>query len=264
MKSLLESPVWMFYCSLIIIASILICLAILYWIRKKIHYKRLKKNHDVVGFTFSIVGVLYSVILGFTVINVQNRYNALLECIHSEAILLADLYQDAAFFSPDESGAIRQSLRNYVHYVVQEEWNLSQKKQIHSKARDTIKEIWNSYYNVNLNTTKKQIWYAESISKLNKFLNTRLQRQFNSWQKLGPLMWSLLLVGGVITICFMFFFGLENFKSHMLMTSLLAGYLTFMLLLIYSLDHAFSGPEKIKPAALEQVSSLFDQWDKSP
>ena len=45
------------------------------------------------------------------------------------------------------------------------------------------------------------------------------------------------------------------------MTALLAGYISFMLFLVYSLDHVFKGPQGIKPAALEQVVSLFDRWD---
>ena len=75
-------------------------------------------------------------------------------------------------------------------------------------------------------------------------------------------MWCLLNIGAVITISFMFFFGLENFQSHMLMTALLAGYLSFMLFLVYSLDNVFKGPQGIKPVALEQVYALFDELDQ--
>jgi hypothetical protein len=222
----------------------------------------LRKNHDVVGFTFSIVGVLYSVILGFTVINVQNRYNAVQESIHSEAILLADLYEDAGFFSAKDAKAIRFSLRQYIDHVIKEEWWLAGEKKLLLKTRSVIRDIWNAYYNVDLANEKEKIWYTESISRLDNFLNARLTRQFHKWEHLGAMMWSILLVGAVITICFMFFFGLENFRSHMLMTALLAGYLSFMLYLVYSLDHVFKGPQQIKPVALEQVQLLFNQWDQ--
>jgi hypothetical protein len=75
-------------------------------------------------------------------------------------------------------------------------------------------------------------------------------------------MWCLLIIGAAFTICFMFFFGLENFQSHMLMTALLAGYLSFMLFLVYSLDHVFKGPQGIKPVALEQVYAFFNELDQ--
>src|SRR5580700_5363196 len=106
MRVLLDSPSWILSSFLIIVPCTLVCLWILWMVRKRFSHKELKKNHDVVGFTFSIVGVLYSVILGFTVINVQNQYNLMLETIHTEASLLADLYEDAAYFSYEECMAI--------------------------------------------------------------------------------------------------------------------------------------------------------------
>lgn len=262
MNTLLESSSWVLSSLFIVLSATLLCLGILWIVRKKLSRTELKKSHDVAGFTFSIIGVLYSVILGFTVINVQNRYNVVLESIHTEAILLADLYQDAVYFSPDEQTAIRTSLRNYITYVVNEEWWQSGDKTIDMKARSHIRDIWNSYYKVQLKNEKMTLWYTESISKLNSLLNARLTRQFNSTVHLGGMMWSLLIVGAVITICFMFFFGLENTRSHMLMTALLAGYISFMLYLVYSLDNVFKGPQGIQPVALEQVNALFNQWDK--
>ena len=75
-------------------------------------------------------------------------------------------------------------------------------------------------------------------------------------------MWAVLLCGGAITVCFMFFFGLENFYMQMLMTSLLAGYLSFMLFLVFSLDHVFQGSPHIEPKAFQDALVLFGRLDK--
>jgi predicted membrane chloride channel (bestrophin family) len=230
-------------------------------VRRRFSTHELKKSHDVVGCTFSIVGVLYSVVLGFTVINAQSQYNVMLETMHTEAILIADLYQDAAYFSKQECAAIRSSLRQYIEHVVKEEWwRAGERINVHS--RSFIKNIWDSYYKVDLVDEKVKIWYTESISKLNNFMNARLARRFNSTVHLGPIMWTLLIVGAIIVIGFMFFFGLENKRSHMLLTALLTGYISFMLYLVYTLDNALEGPLGLKPTAFEQVSHLFDEWDQ--
>jgi ABC-type multidrug transport system fused ATPase/permease subunit len=261
MRALFDSPSWIAISLLIVVAAILICLAALWAIRKHFSTKELKKSHDVVGFTFSIVGVLYSVILGFTVINAQDQYNIMLQTIHTEAILLADLYEDAAYFSQEECARIRGTLQEYIDHVIRDEWWAKQEKTINVHSRTIIKNIWDSYYYIELTDEKVKIWYTESIGKLNRFMNARLARQFNSWVHLGPMMWTLLIVGAVIVTGFMFFFGLENMRSHMLLTGLLAGYLAFMLYLVYTLDNAFRGPLGLKPTALVQVSQLFEEWD---
>lgn len=263
MRILFESPSWVLSSLLVVIPSILIFMGVVWFVRKKVSGEILRKNHDVAGFTFSIIGVLYSVILGFTVISAQDRYNEVLQTIHTEALTLADLYRDAALFPKESRDAIRSNLRAYVTYVIEEEWSAPIEKRIRIQTQEIMEKIWHSYYGIELLNQNMSIWYTQSISKLNDFINARLSRQFSSWEHLSDMMWSLLIVGGIITVCFMCFFGLENMRSQMLMVALLAGYLSFILYLVYSLDHVFEGSQGIKPTALEQVFSLFDRWDQS-
>ena len=262
MDLLFESPSWIFSALLVMIPSMGISILILWLVRKVFTAEALKKNHDVAGFTFSLVGVLYSVILGFTVINVENRYIKAEETLYQEAMILADLYRESAFFLPGERDAVRKSLRDYVNYIIVEEWNMGESRKMNLGAQDEMDKIWNSYYDISLPDEKTRIWYEESIAQLDNLMNARLTREFSSWEHLGGMMRALLLIGAVITVCFMFFFGLENIKSQMLMTALLSCYLSFMLYLVFSLDHVYKGPEGIKPIALKQVVTLFDHWDK--
>ena len=262
MSILLNSPSWVFSSILIVVVSILFWSGILWLIRKKIPIETLKKHHDVAGFTFSIIGILYSVILGYIVVSVHERYNEAIETMHKEATIVADLYRDAAFFPADSRDVIRMNLRKYVHYVVNEEWNLPKEKKMHFEAQAILKNLWDSYYNVQLQNEKQKIWYEQSIAKLDSLLEARLNREFNSWERLGAMMWCLLLSGAALTIGFMFFFGLDNIRSHLLMTAAIAGYLSFILYLVFSLDHVFQGPQGIRPDALQQLTVLFDRWDR--
>jgi hypothetical protein len=262
MGILFSSPYWVLTSSIIVIMSIVFWLYALWFVRQKIPLETLKKNHDVAGYTFSIVGILYSVILGFNVVSVQERYNKTIETLHTEATIVADLYREAGFFPKKSREKGRDTLRQYVHYVIDEEWHLPKEKKMHIEAQKILRDLWDSYYDVQVENENQKIWYQESVSKLDDLMGARLEREFNSWDRLGSMMWSLLLSGAVITIVFMFFFGLDNLRSQMLMTALLAGYLAFILFLIFSLDHTFKGPDSSKPIALEQLSSLFDNWDQ--
>ncbi|MBX7066399.1 MAG: DUF4239 domain-containing protein [Parachlamydiales bacterium] len=259
--SLFESPSWIFSALLVVVPTILICSEILILVRKWIPVQDLKANHDVAGFTLGIVGVLYSVILGFTVVNVQSRSNDVAQTIHTEAICIADLYREAAFFNPEGRDAVRKSLRDYVQYVIQKEWGHPKSKKIDLDVQKIMEKIWNSYYQVSLSDEKMKIWYQESIGKLDSFLNARLARQFSSWERLGGMMWTILISGALITICFMYFFGLERLRAHIIMTALVAGYISFMLFLVFSLDNVFHGPQGIQPVAYNEIIELFNEWD---
>jgi len=194
-------------------------------------------------------------------VNVQDRFNRSIETIHTEATVLADLYREAEFFEQPYRDELRVTLRNYVSYVLKEEWHLPKDKKMHLGAQKHFKSLWDSYYHVDLKTDNQKAWYLQSIGRLDDLMRARLEREFNSWDHLGSMMWSLLISGAVITILFMFFFGLDNLRSQLLMTALLSGYLAFILFLVFSLDHTFKGSENMSPVVMEQLSDLFDRWD---
>lgn len=262
MDLLFNSPSWVLSALLVMVPSVAFSVFALWFFHREISHKSLKKNHDVAGVIFTNVGVLYSVILGFTVINVQNRYAKAEETLYREAMIIADLYRGASIFPENNKDVIRNNIRSYVEFMVKEEWPISETITTNIKSRNSIDKIWNGYYGIELSNEKTIAWYNQAINKLDELMNARLSREFNSWQHLSSMTWSLLIIGGLITIGFMFFFGLENFRIQILMVILLSGYLSFILYLIFSLDHLYHGPGGIKPIALEQVSHLFDYWDK--
>ena len=256
-----ESSSWILSSILVIIPITGLSLAVLWIIRKNVSDATLRKHHDVAGYIFSIIGVLYSVILGFTVINVQDRHNKADETVYAEATIITDLYRDAVYFDKVSLPAIRANLRKYVEYVIQKEWNHPGDQTRRMRADAILQELWKSYEGVNLQNERTKIWYQHTISKLDHLMDTRLAREFYSWQNLSSMMWTILILGAVITISFMFFFSLENLRLQMLMTSLLTIYLAFMLYLVFSLDRVFEGSTHVTPRAFEESLSIFDRLD---
>ncbi len=60
---------WVFPAFLIVAPITVATLTLLWIIRKSVPKEIIRKHHDVAGYLFSIIGILYSVILGYTVIN---------------------------------------------------------------------------------------------------------------------------------------------------------------------------------------------------
>ena len=255
------SSSWIISSILIIIPITAFTLLILWLIRKKVSLAALRKHHDVAGYVFSIIGVLYSVILGFTVINVQDRYNKADETVYTEATIMTDLYRDAVYFDEPSLTTIRANIRKYAEYVIHKEWGFPGDQARRMRADTIMQDLWKSYSKINLKDERTQIWYKQSISKLDSLMNARLSREFYSWENLSDMMWTILILGAIITVSFMFFFGLESLRLQMLMTSLLTVYLSFMLYLVFSLDHIFEGTVHVTPRAFEESLSIFDRLD---
>lgn len=227
-------------------------------VRKLVNMKTLRAHHDVAGFIFANLGVLYAVLLGFTVVNVQQRFDGIKQITRVEAGYLAELYQDAELFSDESKQKIRSAIKKYILSVVHEEWVLMSYGLDSPATEQALKEVWRAYYNLDLSTEKEKIGFSIGLNRLNQLMSARLTRLLGAEESLGKEMWTLLILGAFVIMGFTWFFGLESTVLHMLMGSILAASTAFLLYLIYSLDTTYTGSINISPEALNKVLISLD------
>lgn len=254
----LGSLPWQLGAFIMIALFVIFAILILTFVRKVVNQDILRAHHDVAGFVFANLGVLYAVLLGFTVVSVQQRFDKMKENVQVEASYLAQLYRDAEVFSKADHEKIRKAIQRYSKVVINEEWYLTHEEIERSSGHQAFSDIWTSYYQANINDDKQKLWYGESIGKLNQLMNARIIRILGTKESLGPEIWTFLFLGGLVLISFICFFGLKSLTLHIVMASILAACTAFLLFVIYSLDTAFSGAVSITPEALSRVVATFD------
>lgn len=220
--------------------------------------KTRKSNHDVAGFTFGIVGVVYAVLLGFTVVNVNDRFNEIQMNLVQESAVMLQLYRDAEGLPAENRIAIREQIKKYALLVYSEEIRDLIAGKESAKPYDHLMELWKQYYKVQAKTETEKVWFTESVARMNQLADYRVLRLFNSTQSLGDMMWALLVLGALITVFFMYFFFVEKFLVHALLTAFLTGTIAFMLFLILSLDTAYSGYVRIDTSEIGKTIERFE------
>ena len=68
-----------------------------------------------------------------------------------------------------------------------------------------------------------------------------------------PLLWFVLIVGGLCVVSFTIFFGAENLKAQLAMACMLALLISLILFTILSLDFPFTGSVSISPEPFKMV-----------
>ena len=68
------------------------------------------------------------------------------------------------------------------------------------------------------------------------------------------MLWFVLIVGGITTIMFTFFFGSENLKAQIMMASMLALIIALILFTVLLLDFPFTGGMNISSFAFKQMA----------
>lgn len=256
-----EFSPWVFSGALFISFWVMVSILGLFIVRKTINREIFKQSHDVAGFTYNILGVLYAVILGFTIITVQGNYNDAYMNSELEVGHLADLYRDASVFPENIREEIRKTIKDYVSLVVDEEWALMSEGKTSVKAIFLVQDLWRSYSTIEAEDARIRAWLQESLSKLNGFNNMRLQRLLTSKESMSSISWAILVAGAVINISFLYFFYIENFKMHVYYVAVLSGYISFILFLIMALDSAYTGGVALEPKPFKKVKEYFDKWE---
>jgi hypothetical protein len=209
----------------------------------------LRREHDVVGFTFSVVGVIYGVMLGFVLSAIWGQYTHTDEIATLEGVSLRNLHRDSYALPATNQVAIRAALIAHAHAVVEDEWKTLRHRQDSQLAQETMDRIWRSYYGVHPETDAQKVWLAESIHTLNEMAKLRRLRILAADQTVSGVMWVVLLLGAMATCGLMHAFGVERFRAHLLLTATVAVLILLILYMIYALDNPFGGEPHLTPEA---------------
>ena len=170
-----------------------------------------------------------------------------------EAAYLADVYRDAEALSPDFVDAAHKRIREYRDLIIQEEWKTLAQGQGSPLVERKIREIWSLYTSYVPRNATEQSFFEESIRKLNSVRELRRIRMMDSRTGMYPLLWFVLIVGGVVTVSFTYFFGIENKNAQMVMSVLLALTISLILFTIFCLDYPFTGRMTVSPDSFKNL-----------
>ena len=242
----------------IIVVSVFVVLSVggLLIVRRFVPHHRLKVHNDVAGAIFNTLGVAYTVLLAFVVVMAWESFDKSNLNVEKEANCLVDLYRDAVSFPKPFKDEVRSSIREYIGAVVNEEWKMLARGEASPHAHEILRTLWSSYGSYEPKTENEKIFLAESTRKLNEVGELRRLRLMDSRTGIHPILWSILLIGGIATIGFTFFFGSENFMAQILMAATLALVLALILFTILLLDFPFTGGLNIPASAFKLIANF--------
>ncbi len=252
---LLYVPSWALFL-LSMLASILLSVFGLYLMRKFVSHKRLKIHNDVAGPIFSTFGVIYAVLLAFIVVITWENFDRSKQNVEKEVNRIIDLQIDSVAFSPEFSVQARKLFAEYASTVVDEEWKLLAKGEGSPKVDAIMKRIWELYSRYSIRNLTEDSFFKESVHKMNELSEFRKTRIMDSRSGIQPILWFVLLMGGVITIMFTYLFGTENYGAQVAMVVLLALLIAFILFTILSFDYPFTGDISVSPEPFIKMMNL--------
>jgi len=250
-------PLWQLILFIVIIPTAIAMFAQVQ-IRQWVGVQTLVKNNEIAGFKFATVGVIYAVLLAFTVIAVWEKFSEAELAVAQEAGATASLFRYSEG-KEQESAKLRAALVNYLKSAVDVEWPAMA---VESESHETTKAL-NAVYAaamaLNRTETRDTADMAEVFAQLDNVTSARRTRLHLATGLVPSVIWIALFAGALLTVGFTLFFGSENLLAQISMTGVLSILVTLGLVVIVSTDHPFTGPVHISSHPLESVLADFEQ-----
>lgn len=242
----------------------LLCIGGLFLLVKKSRlFRRIAIDLDIGGIIYGGIVAVYSILLAFIVVIVWQQYQNTGDRIQEESSKVFNLYRASYAFPDSTTGKkIRNTVIDYVNSVVYDEFPAMEHDTTSAITQKKYNKVWDMVYTIRPATDNEKIWYTSMVASVNQFAEARIIRISDIDPSLPPLMWKILLAGGIIIIVFAILFKTENNWSHFIKILLFSIIIVFNLLLVNLLDHPYKGLLKIEPSAFTKILNHYKDEQK--
>ena len=244
-------PLWVTAILLVVVPTVA-AMSGLVLVRRHVGLARLTTNNEVAGFKFSVVGVIYAVLLAFAVIVVWQRYSDAELAVIQESGAAATLYRLSGGAEP-AAVATRAALTSYLRLAVERDWPHMARERESPEVTGALNALYAAALRLAQDGSRQPGVVVEIFKELDTLTQARRGRLHLAIGIVPSVLWLALTVGGILTVGFTFFFGTENLKAQVLMTGILSVIVFMGLFVIVSIDHPFTGPVHVDSAPLLHV-----------
>jgi hypothetical protein len=248
-------------------AALIVGAAVLYGVvgvlvGRKIVHRHVREGHnDVLVPMFLTVGVIYAVLLGFTVVAEWEFFDAARANTAEEAALLVPLYRQTRVMEQGHGDEIRHFIRSYAEHVV-ERWEAFAHGERNTEAGRDTNEIIRVFSEMTPSNKSRELVSAQFLMTFSQMVLNRNKRYAQSAEALSNIMWIGILAGGALTVALSFIVFMEVAWLHVLAVAVMSALIGMMLFMAAVFSRPFQGPLAIDPAPFEAVIKVFDQVDK--
>jgi hypothetical protein len=126
-------------------------------------------------------------------------------------------------------------------------------------GRLALTQLWNTATNFEPKSMHEQSLQQSILTEMNQLSDARHFRLCVAAPEDHPVIWLVLILGGAITVIFLYFFGVQKLGFHLIMTALITLVLGLNLIMIAMFGYPFSGDIHVSPYAFSAAKELFQQ-----
>ncbi len=216
-------------------------------VRRIVGVEKLKSFNEVAGNSFQVVGTFYAVLLGLIVVDAMTHMSDLRSVVEQEANAVADIYILSRGMPEPQQKKVQELTTGYVDTVIDEEWPAMREARVSTKAIVQVNELWNTIIDFKPAADDQKDIRQMCLERVSELGDSRRSRLITSSHGVSTELWTVLIIGGILTLGFSYFLGLSSVVGQALMTVVIASTLALNVYLVFLFGYPFSGPYCVEP-----------------
>lgn len=249
------------YSTHVIVASIILsCLGQMAF-RKLLGPDRLKSCHEVGGYYFSVVGTFYAVLVGLIIFDAQARFDDAKKDVESEASALFMIHLHAERLPQPQGIEIQSLIKAYANRVIEFEWDTMRRGHRDDTARGLLVSLSRKLDAIEPESQGQETVYDKVQDELTTAWTMRRERISHVEYRLPDLEWEVLLIGGLVTVVFSYFFVLESLWMQAAMTALMSLVIAFNIYVVVELCNPYLGQIMVSKKPFQVITAQLSQHE---
>ena len=224
--------------------------ALIWAVDRAIPRWRRERVNELLGMLLAVVAVVYAVPLGLVAVEAWGDFTEARSAVTQEATQIARLADAARSLPEPMPGQVTAALKAYAQTVIEHEWR-QMTAQGYPRAAEPELERIRLLLQAAGELPSADVERVKT--DLQQLATLRLARILSIGEGLIPPVWSLVLVGGFVTMLLCALFAPAEMGLHRLICGLVATSIMTVVLLIVATDRPFHRVTRVGPEAIERV-----------
>lgn len=226
--------------------------------KKFVNLQGAEDNHQVYSSAFNVA---FAILLGMLIATSWSAYNQTNDTLKSEVNYVNDLFKLAEYLQPQQKQELRDTLKGYVHHMIDDEWPLLPLGQYSPTAINYLFRTFDILYRITPATPQEQFAVEEMRKTAKQLIEKRRERIYSAGSSISPVMWTILVCCTILSFCILGLGAYGNFKPHLLLQSLYGVGVGLLFFLLIILDRPFYyGIYYGSGISFAQYNSLLYEW----
>lgn len=209
---------------------------------------------DAAGALYATIGMVYAILVALAAIAVWEPRAAAAENTEREATDLIEAYWSARALDTPDRTVVQRLIMGYTEEVINGEWrSLAKERAPSADAQELLTRLRSAAEAIEPATDRQVAAHDQLLARIADAADARRARIGAASDGMPYPLWPILVFGGIISIAFLYLFGLQRTFPNGLMMFTVGGMVALLLVVIYQLEYPFSRGLSIGPDAFQDA-----------